>query len=229
MGGADGPESVTGAACAGRAGARTQCRKLDGRRWWRDLSGATGTASTINPVADAALAYHWSREEFVRAWEAGVFDQRVELVEGEVWPVVIGSWHGDTTARVARALPNDRATVTTASLPTGESLPDPDCWVRPVGAAPAGTVGARLLAWRPEDVLLVVEVADETATHDLGIKARLYGRAGYRVYWVITPDVIYEHTQPGPDGYRVRVEHRRGDQIAVGYADIELSVDTLVG
>jgi len=96
-------------------------------------------ASTIIAVADAALAYHWNREEFVRAWEAGVFDQRVELVEG------------------------------------------------------------------------------------------IYGRAGYRVYWVVTPDVIYEHTQPGPDGYRVRVEHRRGDHIAVGYADLELSVDTLIG
>ncbi|HEX3197225.1 MAG TPA: hypothetical protein VHR39_06670, partial [Propionibacteriaceae bacterium] len=24
----------------------------------------------------------------------GAFDQRVELIEGDVWPVVIGDWHG---------------------------------------------------------------------------------------------------------------------------------------
>jgi hypothetical protein len=180
-------------------------------------------------VADAALAYHWSRDEFVRASEAGVFDRRVELVDGEVWPVVIGSWHGDATIRIAKALPNGRATVTTASLPTGESLPDPDCWVRPSDAAPAGSVGARLLAWDAADVLLVVEVADETVTQDLGVKARLYGRAGYAVYWVVTPEVIYEHTDPGPQGYRVRIEHRRGDRIPVGYAGTDLSVDELLG
>jgi Putative restriction endonuclease len=180
-------------------------------------------------VSEAALIYRWSRDEFVRAWEAGVFDHRVELVEGEVWPVVIGPWHGKTTMRVARALPDAGGEVTSATLPAGDSLPDPDCWVLRAGAEPSESIGARLVAWRPEDVLLVVEVADETVLQDLGVKARLYGRAGYGVYWVVTQDVIYEHTEPTPDGYRVRVEHRRGDRIPVRYAGAELGVDDLLG
>jgi Uma2 family endonuclease len=43
-------------------------------------------------------------------------------------------------------------------------------------------------------VLLVVEVADETLIQDLNVKAKLYGQAGYPVYWVVTQEAIYEHT-----------------------------------
>src|SRR4029453_15512981 len=140
--------------------------------------GDGGPGRIIDRMVDAGLAYRWNRDEFVRAWEADVFDRgvalgagggwagvacrwdpdefvrgwgadgfdrRVELVDGEVWPVTIGSWHGDTTMRVARALPNGTVTVSTSTLPTGESLPDPDCWVRPVGATPIEALGTNLL------------------------------------------------------------------------------------
>ena len=180
-------------------------------------------------MADAAVTYHWSRDEFLRAWEADVFAQRVELVDGEVWPVVIGPWHGDTTAQVARALPGGGVRITMATLPSGQSLPDPDCWVRRADATPVDTIAGRLAAWRPEDVLLVVEVSDETVAADLGVKARVYAQAGYAVYWVVTREVIYEHLEPSADGYRVRVEHRPGDRVPVAYAGTELLVDNLLG
>ena len=56
-------------------------------------------------MSSTVAPYRWSVSEFLRAWEAGAFDHRVELVEGEVWPVVNGDWHGKTTARVVRRLP----------------------------------------------------------------------------------------------------------------------------
>jgi hypothetical protein len=56
-------------------------------------------------MASAALTDRFTPEEFVRAWDAGAFSTRVELVEGEVWPVPIGDWRGDTTGRITRALP----------------------------------------------------------------------------------------------------------------------------
>lgn len=71
-------------------------------------------------------AYRWSLDEFLLAWEAGAFDDRAELIEGEVWAVPIGPWHGRTSGRVVRALPNDRFEVVLSSLPAGDSLPDPD-------------------------------------------------------------------------------------------------------
>lgn len=175
-----------------------------------------------------ALRYRWSPAEFLRAWDAGVFDHRVELVEGEVWPVPIGDWHGATTARVLRALPNDRFVVTTATLPTGASLPDPDCWVRPATAAPVAAISGRLSSWRAQDVLLVVEVADETEAADLGVKARLYARAGYACYWVVTRAGIAEHTDPAPDGYRAVRLHRPEERIALRHAGTDLRVAALI-
>src|ERR1043165_7564168 len=129
-------------------------------------------------MSQAALSYHWSRDAFVRAWGAGAFDNRVELVDVEVWPVVIGSWHGDTVGQLMASLPRAGVRLTTSTLPTGASLPDPDCWVRRADAEAVGTLGSRLHVWDPADVLLVVEVSDETVIQDLEIKARLYGRAG---------------------------------------------------
>jgi putative restriction endonuclease len=178
----------------------------------------------IQPV----LAYHWSQSEFVRASDAGAFDHRVELVEGEIWPVVIGSWRGETVGQLIAVLPRAGVKVSTATLPTGESLPDPDCWVRRAGATPIGTVGTRLSVWQAADVLLVVEVSDETTIHDLNVKANVYGQAGYPVYWVVTQEAIYEHTGPITGGYRTRVEYRPGERIPVPYAGTDLAVEDLI-
>jgi Uma2 family endonuclease len=179
-------------------------------------------------VTRPVLAYRWSQSEFVRAWEAGAFDHRVELVEGEIWPVVIGSWHGDTVGQLLAQLPRSDVRVTTATLPTGGSLPDPDCWVRRIDADPIGTLGSKLSIWDAADVLLVVEVADETTIQDLNVKAKLYGQAGYPLYWVVTQEAIYEHTGPISTGYRTRVEYRHGERIRVPYAAMDLAVDDLI-
>src|SRR5262249_10736519 len=37
----------------------------------------------------------------------------------------------------------------------------------------------------PDDIGLVVEVADTTLTRDRGVKKRLYARAGIGIYWII--------------------------------------------
>jgi hypothetical protein len=173
--------------------------------------------------------YRWSVSEFVRAWEAGVFDHRVELIDGEVWPVVIGGWHGKTVGRVIALVTYQGVEVTTATLPSGDSLPDPDCWVQRPGAQPTGLLGTRVEVWAPDDVLLVVEVSDATMLADLTTKAQLYGAAGYPAYWAVTPDAVYEHTSPTSAGYRRRIEYRRGDRIPLGYAGVDIEVEALLG
>ena len=117
----------------------------------------------------------WDEATFVQAWELGVFgDRRVELVEGEVWLVSIGDWHGDVTANVTRALPNGGEwRVTQSSLPSAGSVPDPDVWVRRADAKPVERVGSRLSRWLPDDVVLVVEVSDATVSDDTTTKARV--------------------------------------------------------
>lgn len=172
--------------------------------------------------------YRWSTSEYLRASEAGVFEHRAELVEGEVWPVVIGDWHGDVVFRLARTLGNLGVAGTTSTLPSGSSLPDPDCWVRRAGAKPSGTIGRRLSTWAPADVLLVVEVSDETLMADLSTKARLYGSAGWPLYWVISPEVVYVHSEPHAQGYRLRREFRFGALLPLPFADAEIAVDDLI-
>lgn len=179
-------------------------------------------------MAFAPSTYRFSLDEFVRAWEAGAFDNRVELVDGEVWPVPIGSWHGRTQMRVARALPNERFAVTGESLATAGSLPDPDVWVQPAGSQPSERISQRLVRWNPGDVLLVVEVGDETLDFDLSVKAVLYGRAGYACYWVVAREGIYEHTEPREIGYAQRRLYRSGERIPVRYAETDLVVSDLL-
>jgi hypothetical protein len=180
-------------------------------------------------MSSTVAPYRWSVSEFLRAWEAGAFDNRVELINGEVWPVVTGDWHGELVFRVAECLPKSTVKISSSTLPSGNSLPDPDLWVRRQDAESAGQVGTRLSRWRPEGVLLVVEISDDTMVADLNVKSRIYGSAGYLAYWVVTTDVIYEHTEPTAAGYRKRIEYRRGDRLPIAYAGTEVAVDDLLG
>jgi hypothetical protein len=64
---------------------------------------------------------------------------------------------------------------------------------------------------------------------DLNVKARLYGGAGYPVYWVVLEEVVYAHAAPKADGYDRREEYRRGSRIPVPYAGTDILVDDLLG
>ena len=169
-----------------------------------------------------------SVEEFVRAWEAKVFDRRVELVDGHVRSTSKGDWHGRMAPHLAVTLPRDGVTFTCSSLPGPRSLFDPDLWVHGTGAVPVATIGRDLHEWNPHDVLLIVEVADEDVEFDLVTKPRLYAAAGYLVLWVVTRDAVYEHTDPGPDGYARVQQYPPGSRIPAAYADTDLAVRDLL-
>jgi len=181
-------------------------------------------------MAVALTPHRWTLEEYLQAWEAGAIGTRVELLDGEVWDVVMGPWHGDTTMRVARALPNDRFRITAMSLPTGASVPDPDCSVLRTDATPVEQLSRRMQRWAPTDVLLVVEVSDETLQYDLGRKAEMYAEAGYVHYWTVSPAGVYAHTRPTVGGYADRVLYGPAERIPVPYAPgVVLDVSRLIG
>lgn len=180
-------------------------------------------------MAVTPFPYRWGLDEFLLAWEAGAFDKRAELIDGEVWDVPIGLWHAETTGTIIRALPNGSVRVLAGSLPAGQSLPEPDCWVLRAGARPVEQLSPRMSRWAAQDVLLVVEVSDETRDHDLTRKSTIYSEAGFAAYWSVTREGVYAHTGPGPGGYRTRLLHPRGTDLAVPYAiEVSLAVDDLI-
>jgi Uma2 family endonuclease len=56
---------------------------------------------------------------------------------------------------------------------------------------------------QPEDLAMVVEIADSSLAFDLGLKARLYARAGIAEYWVadLNGRHLVVHRKPGAEGY----------------------------
>jgi len=151
---------------------------------------------------------------------AGVFDpaeaHRVELIGGELHMMSpIGDRHADAVAFLTRwssqqADPS-RMLVwvqNPLSIPGSESAPQPDiAWVT-----------LRRYADRrplPEEVSLLVEVADTSLEFDTTAKASLYAAAGIADYWVVdlVSRAVIVFREPRSGGYESRSTHR-GDQLA---------------
>lgn len=142
---------------------------------------------------------HWTREEYYRLGELGLFfGQRVELIEGEIMVLSPQNWpHTSTVARVGRALER----VLGAGfwirmqfpLNLGTSDPEPDLSVVP----------GRLEDYQdhPTSSVLIVEVSDSTLAYDRTRKASLYARAGIADYWIVNLVVnqVEVYRDPRPD------------------------------
>jgi Uma2 family endonuclease len=163
----------------------------------------------------------WTRDEYYRAGEMGLFepDERLELIEGEVLRRMspIGSPHRYTVYKLAHALDEalgpgyyvDQDVPLTISDVTE---PQPDI-VAAIGTA--DDYQDRHPA--PADCILVVEVSDSTLAFDRDKKARLYASAGVSEYWIVNLTArrieIYRH--PTPDrGYQTTIEADETDSVA---------------
>ncbi len=173
-------------------------------------------------------------DEYFRMVEAGILKpkERVELIEGEILlKAPTGHRHVAGVIRYTRVLINLAANrfsvLVQASLPLDEnSAPEPDL---------------ALLKYReddytggfpnPDDVLLVIEVADSSLNYDREVKAHIYGRAGIPETWVLNlpGDCIERFTGPGSEGYAQHTVLRRGGRVApVSLPDVELVVEDLL-
>ena len=173
-------------------------------------------------------------DEYFRLVEAGVLkpEEKVELMEGEILLMApTGHRHVAGVTRYARVLINLAANrfsvLIQSTLPLNErSAPEPDLALlkfRDDDYA-AGYAG-------PEDVLLIIEVADSSLNYDREVKAHIYGRAGIPETWVLNlpGDCIERFLGPGPDGYSQHTVLRRGDKVTpAALPDVELAVEELL-
>jgi Uma2 family endonuclease len=68
---------------------------------------------------------------------------------------------------------------------------------------------------KPEDVALLVEIADSSLRFDLTVKAVLYARAGIADYWVldVVAQQLYCHREPDGVRYQSVVVYGEGETV----------------
>ena len=174
--------------------------------------------------------------EYYTMAEAGILreDDRVELIEGEIWQMTpIGSPHAGGVNRLTAlfaSLPLSRRAVLSVQNPVrldDFSEPEPDFAVLRfrddfyVGGHP-----------KASDILFLIEVADSSLEYDKNVKIGLYARHGVPEVWLhdIGHEALIVHRDPSPQGYRDVRTVRRGAHLApLAFPDLVLAVDELLG
>ena len=200
------------------------------------LAEPTITDTFINPqIAPQGNAHKllFTPEQYQLMDEAGVFAQgdRLELINGEIIQMSpIGRKHVACIIRLTKLMEQklgDRAMVSAQNsvLLPNNSQPQPDLVI---------------LKYRddyyenglptPEDILLIIEVADSSIDYDRDVKASLYAAAGIPEMWLfdVNQKLITGYSQPSPSGYKHIQHYEAGDALAmVAFADVTFRWDEL--
>ena len=165
----------------------------------------------MNASRDHVTRHRLSTDEYRRMAEHGILapDARVELIEGEIVDMPpIGSSHNGVVNHLNRLF-TDAVGATAIVQVQGSvelprhSQPQPDIAL----LRPRADFYKRTLP-QPEDVILLVEVADSTLVYDRDVKAPLY--AGFRIpeYWLVDAggERVTVFRAPADGGWTVREE-----------------------
>ena len=174
-------------------------------------------------------------EEYYKLAEVGILgeDDRVELIQGEI--VVnspIGSKHAACVKRLNALFSSrvkDQAIVSVQDpiRLSEHSEPQPDlALLKPRPDFYANRHPG------PEDVLLIVEVAETSSEYDRQVKIPLYARHGIPEVWLIDLSkgrlTVFRNLQG--DAYTHIKEAKKGDRIAPeALSDVDIPVEELLG
>lgn len=172
-------------------------------------------------------------DDYHKMAEAGILgeDDRVELIEGELIEMApIGSNHAGAVIRLVALL---------SSALAGRALISPQNPVR-LGGYSEPQPDITVLRFRndfyrtshpqPEDVLLLIEVADTTIRYDRDVKIPLYARAGIPEVWLIDlqQERVEIYLQPSSEGYRQILRPGKSERIALSLLpDVSLLITDL--
>ncbi len=85
---------------------------------------------------------------------------------------------------------------------------------------------------QPQDVLLIVEVADTSADYDRQVKVPLYADAAIIEVWLVdlVAQYLEVYRQPSTNGYQQIQQLRRNQQIFFqSLPDLEISINNILG
>ena len=196
---------------------------------------STRDANNAATVGEPTLPVHrFTTEDYLSIIEAGLLGEgdKVELIDGMISDMSPqGPEHsGDLIAYIDLFLPvKDRCHFAIQStMPFGEGrVLDPDFVV----LRPRDDRYRRAYA-KPEDVLLLIEVASTSQVRDREVKPPIYAAAGVADYWVvdIPGDRVFVHRGPAGDTYGEIRMLRRGEKVTpVHFPDFTLDIADLLG
>jgi Uma2 family endonuclease len=175
----------------------------------------------------------WTVDEYYRMAAAGIItpDERVELIEGQVIPMSPKNPpHAATNlsaADVFRKLLSGKALIRIqdpVSLSLYSEL-EPDIAVV--------SIDSQLYRDRhpiPDDIFLLVEVADTTLNRDTQQKAQIYAKAKIADYWVLDVNSrqVYMFREPLDNRYTQQIILDENGTISlVAFGEVEVKVEEL--
>lgn len=160
-------------------------------------------------------------------------NDRVELIKGEIIEMTpIGRRHAACVNRLNELFLLRLAQVVVVSVQnpvelSDDSEPQPDLVLlrRRADFYEAGHP-------RPEDVLLIVEIADTTVETDRLVKIPLYAEEGIIEVWLvdINEQVIEVYREPTPTGYQNVQRLQPGQTLSIlAFPELNLMVDEVLG
>ncbi len=178
----------------------------------------------------------WTLEQCDVFREQGFLQGRYELIEGIIIDKMGQSGYhayliGILSDALARLFLSERIRVQTPIRILGElgvwNEPEPDVTVTKEGRRAYKEENPS-----PEDLLLVVEIADSSLRFDLSVKAQLYAQSGISEYWVL--DVIGRrvivHREPTVEGYESVTEWSEGESLSpLALPTSSLAISDLLG
>lgn len=181
-----------------------------------------------------ASTHRFSVKDYYRMGDAGLFPpgKRVELLEGEIKHMMpVGPFHSGVVNQLTdffTLCANRRWLVTNQNPVRLDHYSEPQPDVVLVGYADDFYKGRHP---RPEDVLLLVEVADTSLEYDEGEKLAAYGHAGIEEYWVVNlrDQCVQIHREPHYTGYSRTAVLRAGEFASPAtFPDVKVDIAALL-
>jgi Uma2 family endonuclease len=174
-------------------------------------------------------------DEFGRMVEAGILheDDHVELLDGELMQMAAqGGAHVACVTRLNNRITPKVAGRALVSVQSSIRLspysePEPDVALLRYHEDEYGTSLPG-----PDNVLLIIEVADSSLYYDRNLKLPLYAAAGIPEVWIVDLQRhrVTVYRGPTPNGYEQAIPHTRGATLSpLAFPDLQLAWEDIFG